>query len=323
MSTGDPTSENDGSSTRQVAVNRIPEQVRPRSFATHRRAFCGLCATMFILGFAHDNARIGYLSAIPFSTDATPVAGLVVYALVVALIVASMAWLQLRNGTRGLATCYHMVVLALVASQLLPLLPFDPNTHCTVILPIHMGVYRGALFFLWIVTLQAENTSRATLYCASQAAIMIGSFAGIAAWDAAHAAMASDTFFYPLMLLSTLGLLAAYVVFFTDDDLRQLTTPPSAGDAAGESDGRADADEANHGRFTARCDAAAKQFGLTPRETEIMVMFAKGRNLDYIHNELVISKSTVSMHRQHIYRKLGVHSQQEMIDLIEHQELAE
>lgn len=50
-----------------------------------------------------------------------------------------------------------------------------------------------------------------------------------------------------------------------------------------------------------------------------MILFAKGRNLDYIHNSLVISKSTVSMHRQHIYRKLVVHSQQEMIDLIEQQ----
>ena len=53
------------------------------------------------------------------------------------------------------------------------------------------------------------------------------------------------------------------------------------------------------------------------RETEIMTLFAKGRNLAYTQERLCLSKSTVSMHRQHICQKLGVHSSQEMIDLIQ------
>ena len=53
------------------------------------------------------------------------------------------------------------------------------------------------------------------------------------------------------------------------------------------------------------------------RETEIMTLFAKGRNLAYIQEQLCLSKSTVSTHRQHIYQKLGIHSIQEMIDLIQ------
>ena len=56
---------------------------------------------------------------------------------------------------------------------------------------------------------------------------------------------------------------------------------------------------------------------LVSREGEIMIMFAKGRNLPYVQEELCLSKSTVSTHRQHIYQKLGVHSAQEMIDLIQ------
>lgn len=70
-------------------------------------------------------------------------------------------------------------------------------------------------------------------------------------------------------------------------------------------------------RFVAKCQAVIDRYGLTEREGEIMVMFAKGRNLPYIMEELVLSKSTVSTHRQHIYKKLGVHSSQEMIDLIQ------
>lgn len=70
-------------------------------------------------------------------------------------------------------------------------------------------------------------------------------------------------------------------------------------------------------RFVEKCQTVIERYGLTEREGEIMVMFAKGRNLPYIMEELVLSKSTVSTHRQHIYKKLGVHSSQEMIDLIQ------
>ena len=70
-------------------------------------------------------------------------------------------------------------------------------------------------------------------------------------------------------------------------------------------------------RFIDKCLAVAARCGLSERETEIMTLFAKGRNLAYIQEELCLSKSTVSTHRQHIYQKLGVHSSQEMIDLIQ------
>ena len=70
-------------------------------------------------------------------------------------------------------------------------------------------------------------------------------------------------------------------------------------------------------RFTDKCLAVAARYGLSERETEIMTLFAKGRNLAYIQDQLCLSKSTVSTHRQHIYQKLGVHSSQEMIDLIQ------
>lgn len=70
-------------------------------------------------------------------------------------------------------------------------------------------------------------------------------------------------------------------------------------------------------RFQDRCRAVIERYGLTEREGEVMIMFAKGRNLPYVQEELCLSKSTVSTHRQHIYQKLGVHSAQEMIDLIQ------
>ncbi|WP_282209684.1 helix-turn-helix transcriptional regulator [Parvibacter caecicola] len=70
-------------------------------------------------------------------------------------------------------------------------------------------------------------------------------------------------------------------------------------------------------RFQDKCQAVARHFGLTEREEEIMVLFAKGRNLAFIQEELFLSRNTISTHRQHIYKKLGIHSQQELLDLVQ------
>lgn len=66
-----------------------------------------------------------------------------------------------------------------------------------------------------------------------------------------------------------------------------------------------------------RCDELAEGFGLTEREREIFAMLARGRNARFIMEEFVLSRNTVKSHIKHIYAKLGVHSQQELINLVE------
>ena len=63
--------------------------------------------------------------------------------------------------------------------------------------------------------------------------------------------------------------------------------------------------------------AVAKSFGLSARETEIFLLLAQGRSRPYIRDSLYLSKNTVATHIRHIYEKLGIHSQQELIDLVE------
>lgn len=65
------------------------------------------------------------------------------------------------------------------------------------------------------------------------------------------------------------------------------------------------------------CAIAAKRYRLTPRETEIMELLAHGRNGPFIQEKLVISRNTIKTHVSNIYAKMGVHSQQELIDLVE------
>lgn len=62
----------------------------------------------------------------------------------------------------------------------------------------------------------------------------------------------------------------------------------------------------------------AQEKGLTPRETEVFILLAQGRDRTFIKDELFISDATVKTHTRRIYTKLGVHSKQELISLTQH-----
>lgn len=69
--------------------------------------------------------------------------------------------------------------------------------------------------------------------------------------------------------------------------------------------------------FDARCEAIAKLYQLSPRETDILKYLARGRNAAHIQNKLTISPHTVKSHIYSIYRKLDIHSQQKVMDFVE------
>ena len=75
--------------------------------------------------------------------------------------------------------------------------------------------------------------------------------------------------------------------------------------------------EGAKGAWKKKCLAICERFDLSPRETEVFLLLAKGRNAEHIHNELYISVYTAKTHGYRIYRKLNIHSQQELIDMVE------
>ena len=65
-----------------------------------------------------------------------------------------------------------------------------------------------------------------------------------------------------------------------------------------------------------RCEKVAIQHQLTRREREVLLLLAQGRTQSVIAKKLGISEGTVHTHILHVYQKLNVHSQQELIELI-------
>lgn len=60
-----------------------------------------------------------------------------------------------------------------------------------------------------------------------------------------------------------------------------------------------------------------ERYGLSDREAEIVRLAVAGKTAKRIASELFIAESTAYTHLKHIYRKAGVHSKQELVDLAE------
>ena len=70
-------------------------------------------------------------------------------------------------------------------------------------------------------------------------------------------------------------------------------------------------------RFALRVDAVARAYGLSEREAQVLGLLARGRTMQRVQEELGISAGTANTHLTHVYRKLGVHDRQGMLDLVE------
>ncbi len=61
----------------------------------------------------------------------------------------------------------------------------------------------------------------------------------------------------------------------------------------------------------------ASEYGLSPREHEVFSMLAQGHTSAFIADAAGITPGTAKAHVAHIYQKLGVHSKDEMLELVE------
>ena len=65
-----------------------------------------------------------------------------------------------------------------------------------------------------------------------------------------------------------------------------------------------------------RCQELARSYGLSPREEEVLLLLAQRKTVGSIERELFIANGTAKTHIRHIYRKLDIHSRDELSDLL-------
>lgn len=72
----------------------------------------------------------------------------------------------------------------------------------------------------------------------------------------------------------------------------------------------------DYNRIESRCAELSREFGLSEREAEVLVLLAKGRSKPYIAEELFISENTVRTYAKRIYGKLSIHSKADLQSLL-------
>lgn len=125
--------------------------------------------------------------------------------------------------------------------------------------------------------------------------------------DASDASAASDT----ASSASTAPFPARQAMDFSRSIFAEETAAPAP----------ADDTPAARGRFRQRCEIVANTYLLSRRESEVMYYLARGYKSSHIQQQLYISEGTAKTHIRHIYRKLNIHSQQDLIHLIDEVEL--
>ena len=68
--------------------------------------------------------------------------------------------------------------------------------------------------------------------------------------------------------------------------------------------------------ISCRCSEMGERCGLTHREVEVVQLICLGRSKSYIAENLSITENTVRGYAKNAYRKLGIHSRQELLTLV-------
>ena len=213
--------------------------------------------------------------------------------------------MMLSQAPSEAAALYRPVIPALVIGLILLLLepmPY-PFLGCGLII---MGVYCLDML-LMLVSTDVAFRGRISVAASFGVAILVartGTLAGtvLADWlptlPAWSAQMHNDVFLLAVLALAIIGML-----FFTIADVQRLYVTPRT--------------EVPNVSLEEKCAAIAHMCRLTNRESEVIVLLARGRSVPYISSELSIAQGTAKHHVSNIYRKVGVYDRQGLLDAIE------
>ena len=278
---------------------------------TRPASFLPLSSTLYVFqlivfvafGFA---LRFGEVDGSPsFSTASGALCSAALLALVFA-----------RKGRLSLDALCNLVVLALVAGMALASTASPDGTHvATTVLAVGNAFYNAFITCVLVNLAQRNRYAALSTFGWANGIGGLGTTLGAFMGTSANGLLAADNAgALSLVVVAFLTVFVGYVLFALRNysfhaEIESVVEPAPVATAQIA----LNAEEL----FSARCHDIARVHGLTPREEETFAMLARGRNREYIENALQVSRNTVKAHVKHVYAKLGIHSHQELIDLVE------
>lgn len=273
------------------AAAKPPQQIRRTLVA---QAMVLAAAPSILKAFTFDGLWGGAspTSTIPFGINAY---GVVASGLLLALLLATLFSSRMKS-----TALRHRVSIMLLVAMFLALTYFK-------------GMASGNP--AWTTVERTADTFCFTLFCAILAEAMRGSD------DASMIRMSSISFgvqwltcllcgllpvgsseIVNILLLATAYLLMIVVAFFPNASRFRHSSEPEGAPVQSP--------------LEKACSRIAYEYGLSAREQQVLVLLAQGRSLPFVANELYIAETTAKGHTRSIYRKLNVHTRQELISLV-------
>ena len=252
-----------------------------------------------------------------------PVGGSAVFSLIVVGIVFLAIVAKVRRRFDP-SSIYRLSLPIMVAGYVAIALFFDTHAAASILI-INVG-YEFFDILTWILFVDAArrpNENALRIFGLGVAFMFTGMALGNAASHLIDSLVTSGSVQANVVAMAAiLGLVIVAFLVLPEGAVSQLSSSLREGkrekgaDATAETPGTEGAEPAE-GRIEQQCALVARDYGLTPRESEVIVLLAYGRTLAIIARDLHIAQGTARTHIENIYRKLDVHKQQELIDLVE------
>lgn len=305
------------------ASGSVPPQASRLFFSMRRRLRIKLFAAGLLASFAFSSMLYRFVSA---SYDRVPqvlflagCAGVALFA--VGAAVSAAVYREVNS-----VLVFRLSMVAAVPA----FFPMEPGSQLSIVFALAftlLAVFAVMGSFALVLDEAATcadlggHRSALAGWCGAALGTVVGLAAGIASCSMPEVQMPE----HPSIGISLLGLAAMICTFVATSvligrdalrDLRFLSVgklPVSYTLYAGEPGLQASDDMG----LLAGCKKLALAGGLTQRESEVLVILARGSGLAKVQEELFISQGTAITHRNSIYRKLDVHTRQELLDRID------
>lgn len=304
-----------------------PTLVRDHSRRSLPKSFWKLLAVVFVFSCIVSSV---YASTVAVSSIETTLSGsrLVMLARMLLALVLAVVAVGIEGDRLNFGKLYSVVMVASVA--LVACLPLVTVLHTVLAQVVSLSSVVFELF-LWCILafiVFQRRTSAVIVFGYGYGAYQLGNGIG---W--LFGAQLLGTLFgavgevFAYMIMALIVLACAFLIF-SEREFDRLFAPGEEGapsldellmrDLAAESEGPAREDEpVRKGRFGLAIEALAADYQLSPRETDVLRCLAMGYNSSTTASKLSISWNTVRTHTRNVYGKLGIHSQQELIAMVD------
>ena len=250
------------------------------------------------VGLVHSSLVVGPQGLLPTEALGLVIAG--------ALAAGGILWL--RMDFNHLMFMLGLPLLALGQLWAVLVYPLELGTV------LHESGYRLVMIISWIIaawTVRTKGVTSCWVWPCIMVSFTLGRFAG-PLLEAIPAPM------FVIDPLVALPVAVAFVVLFAAFVLFDSASPQTGWGVVRASES---SDMPAPSNYDQACTMIAAEYGLSPREREMLGYLAKGRNVEYISDTLSLSKETVRTHRRNLYRKIDIHAQQDLMSLLEQVEL--